>query len=287
MGFLKQSSTRNAVNLYALPYNFPELFHLLDELMNKAKGVATPVWKTAFDAYVRNLPYYYLNPLRAALKHLNVHNVLPEHFDGNPPVQLLQHIKKLTTNARSEAEQFEEAVTAAAAAQAAASAEDTTELPGATQSLFSLPRVRLLVELDRLRAGFSGVSATAATPTRRDAYDDERRFAKPIAIMGDYHSQPTPPLRPVEEPIGKDLTLFGNPFFALHKVSNRLKTAEALVLDEAEDMVGASPLRGGRKKRSPKRQPSPVQKSPELHGSKGSPPEASKRKKPDEKTAAE
>lgn len=59
------------------------------------------------------------------------------------------------------------------------------------------------------------------------------------------------------------MPLFGNPFFPLEKVSNRLKK-DSLMIDEAEDML-SSPLRA--KKRSPTRKASPL-KSPEIASGK-------------------
>ncbi len=59
------------------------------------------------------------------------------------------------------------------------------------------------------------------------------------------------------------MPLFGNPFFPLEKVSNRLKK-DSLMIDEAEDML-SSPLRS--KKRSPTRKASPL-KSPETMSGK-------------------
>ncbi len=68
--------------------------------------------KIRFDAYIRNLPYYYVNPLRAALKHMNIQNAVPEQVDGNAPFQLIAHIKKLTASAKVETDRFEEVMAA-------------------------------------------------------------------------------------------------------------------------------------------------------------------------------
>jgi integrator complex subunit 6 len=132
------------VNLYVLPYNFPELFHLLDELMNRAKGVPSPQWKVNFDCYMRNLPYYYVAPLRLALKHMNVHNAVPEQIDANPPFQLVQHMKKLQLSSKTEVERFEEAVTATATQELATQPLMGTPqgVPAAMGELFLVPRAR-------------------------------------------------------------------------------------------------------------------------------------------------
>lgn len=136
------------------------------------------------------------------------------------------------------------------------------------------------MELDRLRGSF-GTATPLPSPLLHGAaaavvvVDDDRRFAKPVAQMGDYHVQKSVPLRVADEiaASGKDdKPLFGNPFFALHKVSNRLKK-DSLVIDESEDLI-SSPVRG--KKHSPTRRASPGGGST----SSGSPPIASGTKRP-------
>ncbi len=103
-----------------------------------------------------------------------------------------------------------------AAASAVTGASGTESGNGTTgngsSDLFDVPRVRLLVELDRLRAAFLSTSTssaaaalngktprTATTASGASVFEDDRRFSKPIAIMGDYHTQRGTALRPVDE----------------------------------------------------------------------------------------
>jgi hypothetical protein len=59
-GYLKASSNLTTVNLYIMPYNYPELSTLLNEL-NKNHGTnITKAWQNRFDAYLRSIPPYYL-----------------------------------------------------------------------------------------------------------------------------------------------------------------------------------------------------------------------------------
>lgn len=85
--------------------------------------------------------------------------------------------------------------------------------------------------------------------------DDERRFSLPIALMGDYHEkQQAAQLRDPRAEEGAKPQLFGNPYFPIEKVANRVKK-DALVLDEAPESDGErSP---SRRKRSPTRKSSP------------------------------
>ena len=78
-----------------MPYNFPELFRLLDELQVKNKGVASPQWRSAFETYLRNLPYYYITPLRACLNHMGLPTVMPAKIETTLPQQLAVSLKRV------------------------------------------------------------------------------------------------------------------------------------------------------------------------------------------------
>jgi hypothetical protein len=150
--------------------------------------VPSQAWKISFDAYIRNLPYYYVNPLRLALKQMSIQNAVPDQVDGTVPFQLLQHIKKLTTTVKMETDRFEELMAAAASATSTPTLTADPQL--GPSNLFEVyarsllwrsllnrfhdipiiflcrPRVRLLVELDRLRAGFAPVPRCVLSPVK-------------------------------------------------------------------------------------------------------------------------
>ncbi|EDO29883.1 predicted protein [Nematostella vectensis] len=58
-GYLKASSNLLTVNLFVMPYNYPTLFPLIDELVKVHKMKPVPRWKQAFEAYLDATPCYY------------------------------------------------------------------------------------------------------------------------------------------------------------------------------------------------------------------------------------
>lgn len=252
IGFLKLSSHRSGVvNMYVLPYNFPELFTLLDDLINRFKGVPSSPWKAAFENYVRNIPFYYVTPLKAALKHMGLPNLIPEQLESVLPFQVIQQLKKITGAAKMETDRFEEQFDKERMAK-------NNNAQSGPASLLDIDRSKLFDELALLRAQFdpSEKANKDSAPNLRSKSsgeglllnrpgspmpDDDKRFSVPIAFMGDFHNKlsASPPLREARDVSEKSLPLFGNPFFPIEKVSNRLKK-DSLVLDESEDMLNQS-----------------------------------------------
>lgn len=58
-GYLKASTTLSCVNLFVLPYNYPLLLPILDELVKVHRLKQTPEWRAQFQAYLRSTPGYY------------------------------------------------------------------------------------------------------------------------------------------------------------------------------------------------------------------------------------
>lgn len=63
-GYLKASTTGNVVSLFVLPYNYPRLWPLLEELLNVHKLSPTPKWRQEFEGYLLSIPAYYYQPMR-------------------------------------------------------------------------------------------------------------------------------------------------------------------------------------------------------------------------------
>lgn len=58
-GYLKASTNLNCVNLFVMPYNYPVLLPLLDELFKVHRQKFTSEWRTQFNNYLRTMPAYY------------------------------------------------------------------------------------------------------------------------------------------------------------------------------------------------------------------------------------
>uniref|UniRef100_G3T1Y2 Integrator complex subunit 6 n=1 Tax=Loxodonta africana TaxID=9785 RepID=G3T1Y2_LOXAF len=59
-GYLKASTALNCVNLFVMPYNYPVLLPLLDDLFKVHKAKPTLKWRQSFESYLKTMPPYYL-----------------------------------------------------------------------------------------------------------------------------------------------------------------------------------------------------------------------------------
>ncbi|KAJ3616622.1 hypothetical protein Zmor_011778 [Zophobas morio] len=101
-GFLKPSSKNLCVNLFVLPYNYPALFSLLgDSLRSNCNGFTenfrgqgelkrnpnpTSKWRHELDAYLRDIPPYYIPCLKQRLQRFGADRFMdPQHTGALPP----------------------------------------------------------------------------------------------------------------------------------------------------------------------------------------------------------
>lgn len=85
-GYLKASTNLSCVNLFVMPYNYPVLLPLLDDLSKVHRWKPSPEWRTQFQNYFRTLPAYYAVPLRRALTRMGTpmplaQQLIPENSD--------------------------------------------------------------------------------------------------------------------------------------------------------------------------------------------------------------
>lgn len=110
-GYLKASTSLTCVNLFVLPYNYPVLLPLLDELLKVLNGKPSREWKMQFDNYLKLMPAYYAAPLRRALQRMGANSaIVPESFDVYSSVTLNNLIKKNKNLAKIEFEKLAAAV---------------------------------------------------------------------------------------------------------------------------------------------------------------------------------
>lgn len=85
-GYLKAATSLNCVNLLVMPYNYPVLLPLIDEMLKKPQYPGKPIreWKPAFDEYLKSMPAYYATPLKRALTRMGAQaNVVPDNLEGS------------------------------------------------------------------------------------------------------------------------------------------------------------------------------------------------------------
>ena len=61
--FVQASTNLLTVNLFVLPYNYPMLLPLLDDLFKAHRLKPTNEWRTQFHNYLRTMPTYYAGDL--------------------------------------------------------------------------------------------------------------------------------------------------------------------------------------------------------------------------------
>jgi integrator complex subunit 6 len=109
-GYLKASTNLNCVNLFVMPYNYPVLLPLLDELSKIHRWKPTNEWRTQFQNYMRTLPAYYAGPLRRALTRMGTplalaQTLIPENSE-NLSYSVSNYLKRLKNQAKSEYERL-------------------------------------------------------------------------------------------------------------------------------------------------------------------------------------
>ncbi|CAH0592364.1 unnamed protein product [Chrysodeixis includens] len=110
-GYLKASTNLTCVNLFVLPYNYPMLLPLLDDLFKVHRCKPTPEWKLAFQHYLDRMPAYYVAPLRRALTKMGasqqlLQSLIPDSQDNSLSFSVLNYLKRLKNQAKVEFEKL-------------------------------------------------------------------------------------------------------------------------------------------------------------------------------------
>ncbi|KAJ3115664.1 hypothetical protein HDU96_000282, partial [Phlyctochytrium bullatum] len=266
-GFLKVSSaSRGGVNMYILPYNFPRIFKLLEQ-MNRNPSLKNNIpsnWRKAFTAYFESIPVYYHQPLKTFMDKMGLAGAILPPMIANTsgyPISALESRLKEQAKAdfeknypvsRSKVQSVVKAqasatpASEAAAKPALAAGANVASVP-LCENAFDVPRTRLLGELSLLKTTFEVLMEPQ--PKKRSQEDEDRLHSVPISEMGNYQNHPkfqkTQPLRdPFETDDEMNSRLsrdpFGNPWV--------VKSKGAISSDEASNE--ASVLGGGLTERS-------------------------------------
>jgi len=278
-GYLKASTNLLTVNLFVLPYNYPMLLPLLDDLFKAHRLKPTNEWRTQFHNYLRTMPTYYAQPLRRALSRMGAGNLastlIPEAMDNSLSYSVLNYLKRLKNQAKLEYDRIvsvtpfkgkvgPDGIKVNARSQlkrelmdslpGSSLREQVTDFPGYMLGLpekggtethplrnpFDIPRHRLLDQLVRMRANLIGRGRGRAST---QLVDSDTRHSLPIGQMGNYQDylkkQPLP-LRELEsQPVRQHM--FGNPF----KINKNLMMTDEVsgIVDEVQ-LVGVSGPQG-------------------------------------------
>ncbi|XP_078415550.1 integrator complex subunit 6-like isoform X1 [Cetorhinus maximus] len=105
-GYLKASTALNCVNLFVMPYNYPVLLPLLDDLFKVHKLKPVMKWRQAFENYLKTMPPYYIGPLKKALRMMGAPNLIAEGVDYGLSYSVISYLKKLSQQAKLESDRI-------------------------------------------------------------------------------------------------------------------------------------------------------------------------------------
>uniref|UniRef100_A0A8C4FF61 Integrator complex subunit 6 n=1 Tax=Dicentrarchus labrax TaxID=13489 RepID=A0A8C4FF61_DICLA len=101
-GYLKASTALNCVNLFVMPYNYPVLLPLLDDLIKVHKFKPTIKWRQSFENYLKTMPPYYIGSLRKALRIMGAPNLLADNMEYGLSYSVVSYLKKLSQQSKIE-----------------------------------------------------------------------------------------------------------------------------------------------------------------------------------------
>ncbi|XP_044161879.1 integrator complex subunit 6-like isoform X4 [Bufo gargarizans] len=105
-GYLKASTTLTCVNLFVMPYNYPVLLPLLDDLFKLHKLKPTLKWRQSFENYLKTMPPYFLMPLKKALRMMGAPNLISDNLDCGLSYSIISYLKKLSQQTKMESERI-------------------------------------------------------------------------------------------------------------------------------------------------------------------------------------
>uniref|UniRef100_A0A8C1KM82 Integrator complex subunit 6 n=1 Tax=Cyprinus carpio TaxID=7962 RepID=A0A8C1KM82_CYPCA len=103
-GYLKASTALNCVNLFVMPYNYPVVLPLLDDLITVHKFKPPAKWRQSFENYLKTVPPYYITALRKALRMMGAPNLLADNMEYGLSYSVVSYLKKLSQQAKIEAD---------------------------------------------------------------------------------------------------------------------------------------------------------------------------------------
>ncbi|XP_016306411.1 integrator complex subunit 6 isoform X2 [Sinocyclocheilus anshuiensis] len=105
-GYLKASTTLTCVNLFVMPYNYPVLLPLLDDLFKVHKLKPNLKWRQAFEMYLKSMPPYFLLPIKKALRMMGAPNLISDNMDCGLSYSVISYLKKLSQQAKIESDRL-------------------------------------------------------------------------------------------------------------------------------------------------------------------------------------
>ncbi|XP_059694964.1 integrator complex subunit 6 isoform X3 [Haemorhous mexicanus] len=226
-GYLKASTALNCVNLFVMPYNYPVLLPLLDDLFKVHKAKPTLKWRQSFESYLKTMPPYYLGPLKKAVRMMGAPNLIADNVEYGLSYSVISYLKKLSQQGITGEiphRPLDLNMKEYAGFQIALLNKDLK--PQTFRNAYDIPRRNLLDQLTRMRSNL-----LKSTCKFLKGQDEDQVHSVPIAQMGNYQEylkQIPSPLRELDPDQPRRLHTFGNPF----KLDKK-----GMMIDEADEFV--------------------------------------------------
>jgi len=152
-GYLKASTSLTCVNLFVMPYNYPVLLPLLDDLFRIHRLKPTNEWKAQFGMYLSTMPPYYAGPLKRALVRIGAAVIAQLVSEENYlSYTVLNYLKKIKNQAKVEYDKACNDV--GLRVNTIKTALDTKRAVACYKNAFDVPRHQLLDHLGKLKTLF-------------------------------------------------------------------------------------------------------------------------------------
>ncbi|KAM9227438.1 integrator complex subunit 6-like isoform 2-T4 [Leptosomus discolor] len=232
-GYLKASTTLTCVNLFVMPYNYPVLLPLLDDLFKVHKLKPNLKWRQAFDNYLKTMPpYYLLTKIESERIIGSVGKKVPQEIG----IKVKNHSSGLSLVHSRDFKQLLQGITGESPLRLAEM--NVKEFAGfhigllnkdlkpqAFRNAYDIPRCSLLDQLTRMRTNLLKTHRLIL------GQDEDCLHSVPVAQMGNYQEylkmMPSP-LREIDPDQPKRLHTFGNPF---------KQDKKGMMIDEADEFV--------------------------------------------------
>ncbi|XP_054244769.1 integrator complex subunit 6-like isoform X6 [Indicator indicator] len=232
-GYLKASTTLTCVNLFVMPYNYPVLLPLLDDLFKVHKLKPNLKWRQAFDNYLKTMPpYYLLTKIESERIIGSVGKKVPQEIG----IKVKNHSSGLSLVHSRDFKQLLQGITGESPLRLAEM--NVKEFAGfhigllnkdlkpqAFRNAYDIPRRSLLDQLTRMRTNLLKTHRLIL------GQDEDCLHSVPVAQMGNYQEylkmMPSP-LREIDPDQPKRLHTFGNPF---------KQDKKGMMIDEADEFV--------------------------------------------------
>lgn len=101
-GCLRMNTLGTGVTLILLPFNFPQFYPLVEEVIKDPVLTTSQVWRSRLDSYFQTVPYYYFTQMRNALDKVKVKVEYSSSMSNIYAGTLLSNLNRLKVKAKDE-----------------------------------------------------------------------------------------------------------------------------------------------------------------------------------------